>query len=183
MEALQDSEIVSRLLVRLRDMFGEAAVTHPTPFIIMRFGADKFLKGGLTFWPVRSHGPRSTFRAEAPVLERRMFFAGEYASLYMGTVDAAFLSGTATALRLQCHLGERPAQLEHLPGLQAVLKNDCVERLQENHTLLESLRRGQLSKLGVAHVPQESSTSSGRCSASLWDVIEACSLHNELQAS
>lgn len=177
LEQLDDEAIVAALMARLRDMFGHSAVPYPSRTTVMRFNADPFLRGALTFWRAGSWGPQSNFMAEAPMREDRIFFAGEYNSVFMGTVDAAYLAGLAATLRLQCHLGEEPLKIEELPSLRAALKESCVRALMTNTTFRKETFSSQRVKWGHWH---EGLLGAGRCSTGLWDALIACATYDEL---
>merc|ERR1712232_1451135 len=98
----------------------------------------------------------------------------------MGTVDAAFLSGVASALRVQCLLEEPPTVVEEMPALRDVLDPKCVRRLIEDRDFLRAKRKDWRKDHGQWHEPH---VAAGRCAVSLWDMLEACSTSRDLRGS
>lgn len=95
LDGLTDTQIETRVLAILTEMFG-GAVGTPTHVSISRWLSDPYARGSYSFVPVGAATPADNDELAVPVGDR-LLFAGEATSEYYGTAHGAMLSGAREA--------------------------------------------------------------------------------------
>lgn len=97
-ELLPDTEIISRAMQTLRQMYG-SQVPNPIGYLITRWQQDPFSYGSYSYIATgATPGDRQTL---GEPIDNRLFFAGEATSQkYPATVHGAFLSGLEAAKKI-----------------------------------------------------------------------------------
>jgi len=166
LELLSDEEIGVFLVEHaLRPMYPNEEVPLPVSVVAKRYGADPFLRGGLSYSAVEEEVAEATdtkgkedlevsnaaeggyeerrsqkaLELWSPLWGNRLVFAGEHTSLRIGTLDGAFISGLQAAWNAACLLaGDSGPALTPIELVRAVgVFGDWFPQTAETRKCLE----------------------------------------------
>eukprot|EP00929_Paragymnodinium_shiwhaense_P086960 TRINITY_DN47314_c0_g1_i2.p1 TRINITY_DN47314_c0_g1~~TRINITY_DN47314_c0_g1_i2.p1 ORF type:complete len:592 (+),score=90.22 TRINITY_DN47314_c0_g1_i2:36-1811(+) len=172
LKALSDEEVSDYVWRRLRRMFGDDT---PEPIHI-----EVFRPVGVTYFRIGTANFLANFQAEAPIAER-VFFAGDYVSMHVGTVESAYLSGVAAAHRVRCALGFPTMELEATRTVSPLVDASCVEELLRGHAKNSTPRvvwHAPLTQPAAKEAQQDA-----RCTIGLWELLDKCRTKKDVDDS